>query len=361
MLNSLVIGDLEIKTPIIQGGMGIQVSTAPLAIAVAECGGAGTIATVGLGYGTEENESNFAEASRKGLENELRTARAATDGVVGVNILAALSNYKELARVSAVEKADFIISGAGLPMNLPELTEGHPTKLIPIVSSARAASILIRAWKKRYDRIPDAFVVEGPLAGGHLGFKAEDLSPHSDAGNRLESLVSEVLQVTNDHGRTAGTHIPVIAAGGVFDGADIAKFFKLGADGVQMATRFVTTHECSVAQEFKDLYISATEDDLVIIPSPAGMPGRAIRTKLVDRVVAGERVPFRCNYHCLSPCSPRTAPYCIAQALFNAVSGKLDEAVVFAGSNVSRVDRIISVQELMDELTSETEAALNAD
>ncbi|MCP4652577.1 MAG: nitronate monooxygenase [Candidatus Omnitrophica bacterium] len=352
-LNPLRIGDLEIKVPIIQGGMGVRVSTASLASAVAKCGGAGTIASVALGYGTKENETNFPKASREGLQKELRDCRAVTDGAIGVNILVALSNYEDLARVSARDGADFIISGAGLPLKLPEFTEGTSIKLIPIVSSAKAARIISKVWKKRYNRLPDAFVVEGPFAGGHLGFTGEQLRSHKE--NNLSEIVKDVLAISDD----LEGDIPVIAAGGIFDGADIAHYLKLGAKGVQMATRFVVTDECSVADAFKQLYINATDDDVIVIDSPVGLPGRVIKTKFTDRMAAGERIPVRCGYRCLKVCNPAVAPYCIAKALFDAVIGDLDNAVVFAGSNVSRVKEIVSVEELMNELAEETIAALN--
>ncbi|MBI5239039.1 MAG: nitronate monooxygenase [Elusimicrobia bacterium] len=354
-LRPLHIGELEIKLPIVQGGMGVMVSTAALAAAVAACGAAGTIAGVGLGYGTQENETDFPAASRKALIEEIRKAKAATDGVVGVNLLGALSNYDELVRTAAGCGADFIASGAGLPICLPQLTEGTDTRLIPIVSSGRAASIIARSWKKRYNRIPDAFIVEGPLAGGHLGFKKDEA--RAPAAGVLEGLVKEVLAVA---GECAGRPVPVIAAGGVFDGKDAARFLALGASGVQIATRLVATHECSVAQEFKDRYISARAEDVVIIDSPVGLPGRAIRTPFVDRLLRGDREPFHCGYQCLKTCDPDTAPYCIAKALFNAVKGDLEHAVVFAGHNVSRVNEIVSVRELLEGFVAEAEVELAA-
>ncbi len=350
-LEPLIIGDSQIRIPIIQGAMGVKVSTASLASAVANCGGAGTIASVGLGCGTEENETNFIKASREGLEKEIRQVKESTQGIVGINIMVALSNYEDLARTAVREKADFLVSGAGLPLNLPEFTEGTSTKLVPIVSSARAADLILRVWRKRYNRLPDAIVVEGPLAGGHLGFKSEDLE--SPKENMLENLVIDVLKVVKEYERELRINIPVIAAGGIFDGKDAAKFLRLGAKGVQIATRFVATFECPVADEFKELYLAAGEEDVVIIKSPVGMPGRVIRTKFIDRVMHGDREPVKCSYRCIKTCDPKTAPYCIAKALFNAVIGNLDKAVVFAGSNVSRVEKIVSVEELMDGIVGE--------
>jgi len=355
-LKPFLIGDLEIKIPIIQGGMGVKVSTASLASAVANCGAAGTIASVGLAYGIDEKGREFVEASNEALQKEIRLVKKLTKGIVGVNIMVALSNYEELARTAAKENANFIISGAGLPLSLPEFTKGTSVKLIPIVSSPRATDLIIKTWKRRYNRLPDAIVVEGPMAGGHLGFKFEDLKLHKT--NSLEDLVVDILKVVKGYESEFGTRIPVIAAGGIFDGKDIAKFLKLGVSGIQMATRFVATLECFVPDEFKKLYIAAKEEDIVIIDSPVGMPGRAIMTKFVSRVIHGEKMPFKCTYKCLRTCDPNTVPYCIARALCNAVNGDLDNAVVFAGSNVAKVNKIVSVKELIDELTGDAIAEL---
>jgi len=351
-LEPLIIGDLEIKVPIIQGAMGVMVSKASLASAVANCGGAGTIASVGLGYGLKDNETDFVKSSREGLQNEIRQTRKLTKGVVGVNIMVALSNYEDLVKAAVKEEVDFIISGAGLPLKLPEFTKGTSIKLIPIVSSARALNIIIKTWKKRYNRLPDAVVVEGPLAGGHLGFKFEDLKSQPKE-TLLENIVVDTINAVKEYEKESGVNIPVIAAGGVFDGKDVAKFLKLGAKGVQMATRFVATFECSVAREFKEQYLAAKDEDIVIIKSPVGLPGRAIANKFVNRVMHGERIPVKCGYRCLKTCDPRTTPYCILLALYNAVNGNVDDAVVFAGSNVPRIKKIVSVKELIDEIVSE--------
>lgn len=355
-LKPLWIGDLKIEVPIIQGGMGVRVSTASLAAAVANAGGAGTIASVGLGFGTKLNETNFPAASLIGLKQEIHDARKLTDGVIGINIMVALSNYEDLVKTSSKENIDYIVSGAGLPLKLPGFVENKSIKLIPIVSSARAADIIIRTWKKRYNRFPDAFVAEGPLAGGHLGFKYEELKNHK--ADSLEKIVSETIEIVKKYEKENKITIPVIPAGGIYDGKDIAKFYRMGADGVQIGSRFVTTYECSIADEFKKLYIEAKEEDVVIIKSPVGMPGRVIRTDFIDRVEMGETIPFKCNYRCLRSCDPRKAPYCIAKALYEAVKGDIDEAVVFCGSNVSKINKIVSVQELINELTLEASEEL---
>ena len=362
-LKPLVLGDLEIKIPIIQGGMGVRVSTAPLAAAAANCGIAGTIASVGLPLDTPENRKNVPKSSREHLEQEIRRARELSDGVIGVNIMVALSNYEDLVRTCVKAKADYIISGAGMPISLPEFTEGSDIKLIPIVASARGTQLILKTWKRRYNKSPDALVVEGPMAGGHLaGYSLEKLI---EFGNDLpgmpllENDFKEILTVANEYGEANGVKIPVIAAGGVFDGKDMAKFIKMGAGGVQMATRFVATCECSADQKFKDAYINAKAEDVVHIQSPVGMPAKAIRTKFIEDILRGERKSFTCNYRCLRTCDPSTVQYCIAKALINAVEGDIDNAVVLAGDNVTRIDKIIPVRELVESIVTEANAALN--
>ncbi|MFQ5952520.1 MAG: NAD(P)H-dependent flavin oxidoreductase [Candidatus Omnitrophota bacterium] len=363
-LKSLVIGDLEIKVPIIQGGMGVRVSTAPLAAAIANCGAGGTIASVGLPRDTEENRADgFLESSKKHLKKEIRRARELSDGVIGVNILVALSNYEDMVRTTVKEKADYIISGAGLPISLPEFAEGSSLKLIPLIASARAAKLLLKTWKRRYNCFPDAFVVEGPLSGGHIaGYSLEELKSFKDKIRKeplLENAVKDVLDVVGEYEKEYGVSIPVIAAGGIFDGKDVAKFLRLGAKGVQIGTRFVATYECSAADEFKQLYISAEEKDLVFIQSPVGMPAKVIRTKFIDKMLRGEKADFICDFRCLRTCDPATVQYCIAKALIDAAEGDIDNAVVFAGTNVSRVTKIVSVKELVDEIVTETIEELN--
>ena len=352
-LPPLVIGDLTINIPIIQAGMGVKVSTAALASAVAICGGAGTIASVGLASGHPDAAADYVGTSNKTFQKEIRRSKKQTQGVVGVNIMVALSNYEEMVRTAVQENVDFIISGAGLPLSLPEYTKGSSVKLIPVVSSARSAEVILKAWKRRYKCLPDAIVVEGPMAGGHLGFKAEDLIENT--ADSLEKIIVDVLQTVEKY----NADIPVIAAGGIFDGKDIAKFLKLGAKGVQMGTRFVATTECPVPEIYKELYIAAKKEDVVIIKSPVGMPGRALSTDFVDKARRGEEIPFECDYQCLRSCDVKNAPYCIAKAMCNATFGDLDNGVVFAGENVVKVEEIVSVKDLMDELVSETITELN--
>ncbi|HPN57160.1 MAG TPA: nitronate monooxygenase [Candidatus Omnitrophota bacterium] len=350
-LKKLRIGDLTAKLPIIQGGMGVGISMSGLASAVAEEGGVGVIATAGIGMLESDGFSNFLEASIRGLRREIRKTREKTKGIVGVNIMVALSNFGDMVRTAVEEKADIIFSGAGLPLRLPEfLKEKGRTKLIPIVSSAKAANLLIRKWLGKYDYLPDAFVVEGPLAGGHLGFKPEQIE---DANYSLDRLVPEVVAEVRPYEEKHQKEIPVIAAGGIYTGEDIRRIMDQGASGVQLATRFVCTDECDAAPEFKNAFLKSRKEDLVIIKSPVGMPGRAIRNQYIDDVNAGKKKPFRCPLHCIVTCERQSSPYCIALALTNALKGRLDRGFAFAGANAYRTDRIISVKALLAELLSE--------
>ena len=344
---TLRIGDLEINPPIIQGGMGVRVSMAGLASAVANEGGVGVIASVGLGMYENEKASRFVELNNDALRKEIRKARSLTKGIIGVNVMVVLSNYEDLIRVCVEEEVDMIISGSGLPLDLPKFINGKNIKLVPIVSSVRALNIICRKWKQNYDRVPDAVIVEGVMAGGHLGFNFEDIVENKTS--TLEQLVVELVEYI----KTMDSPIPLIAAGGVFDGADIVKYLKLGASGVQMATRFVCTDECDVHPDFKQAYITSKKEDIVIIKSPVGLPGRVIKNKFVDDLVAGRKVPFKCAHHCLRTCDPKTIPYCIAKVLANSSKGLLDDSFVFAGSNAYRCTEIVPVKTLMDQLKDE--------
>lgn len=349
---TLKIGDLEINPPIIQGGMGVRVSGSRLASAVANEGCAGIIASVGLGAYEDASASKFVQVNNDALRSEIRKARAGSRGIIGVNVMVVLSNYEDLVKVCVEEKVDMLICGSGLPMDLPKQTAGTQIKLIPIVSSARAFNIIYRKWKQNYNRVPDAVILEGPMAGGHLGFSYSELI--NGTARKLEDLVKELV----DYVDTLEEKIPVIAAGGIFDGNDIARFLKIGASGVQMATRFVCTHECDVHEDFKQAYLSATIDDIAIINSPVGLPGRVIRNDFTDRAMKGETIPFKCPHHCLRSCNPRTAPYCIAKVLADASKGMLLNSFVFAGANAYRCNEIVTVKTLVDQLKEEVRSSL---
>jgi nitronate monooxygenase len=350
---SLQIGDITARIPIIQGGMGVRVSLAGLASAVANEGGIGTIAAVGLGD-IEDSKLDFERVSREALIRELRKAKSLTDGPIAVNIMGVLSNAKDLIQSAIREGIRLVVSGASLPLKLPEMVEDAKALLIPIISSGRAANLVLRAWDKRYQRTADAVIVEGPLAGGHLGFSEEQLQePEKYA---LSILLPEVLDAVKPFEDKYGRKIPVIVAGGIFDGTDIARMLQAGAAGVQMATRFVCTVECDVAQEFKQAYLEAKEEDIVIIKSPVGLPGRAIRNQFLKNLEAGLKEKINCPYRCLSTCNVAEARYCIAQALVSAYLGDMNKGLVFCGQNAHRLHKIVTVKELIAELLAEIEA-----
>jgi nitronate monooxygenase len=353
---SLVIGDLTAKVPIVQGGMGVGISLAGLASAVARAGGIGVLSTVGAGLHEKDILKNYKEANARAAAAEIRKAKSmAEGGIIGVNIMCVQTDYDELAQAAINENVDIIFSGAGLPLQLPSfLKPESTTKLVPIISSAKAGEILIKKWKLKYDYIPDAVVVEGPLAGGHLGFKPEQID---DPAFALENLVPEILEMLKKYEELYGKKIPLIAAGGIYTGQDIKKIIQLGAAGVQMATRFVTTDECDATMEFKQAYLDSKKDDILIIKSPVGLPGRAIKNQFLTEVESGLKKPVNCPYHCIKTCDSTKTPYCIALALLNAKKGNIQNGFAFAGANAYKTDKIIPVQELVDILVKEYESA----
>ena len=354
----LQIGRLRAELPIIQGGMGVGISLSGLASAVANEGGIGVIAAVGLGMLEPDFDTNFKAANARALRNEIRKARTKTGGIIGVNIMIALSDHEDLLLASADEEADLVLLGAGLPLKVPGILtpdrmRSGKTRFAAIVSSDRAAVLILKSWEK-HGCAPDAFVVEGPLAGGHLGFKKEQIF---DQDYRLEKILPEVIAAVKPFEQQAGKAIPVIAAGGIYTGEDVLKFLDLGAAGVQMASRFVATHECDADIAFKMAYVNAKKDDLIIIDSPVGLPGRAIRNRFLQDVSAGIRKPFKCPWKCLRTCDFVNAPYCIGIALTNARQGKLDNGFVFGGANAYRAEKISSVHEIIQSIKAEYEAA----
>ncbi len=350
---TLRIGALEVEIPIVQGGMGVGISLSGLASAVANAGGIGVIATPGIGQFESDWDTNPREANIRALRNEIRKAK--TGGIIGVNVMVALSNFNELVQCSVDEGVNVLFLGAGLPLGLPETLPldrlGElATKFAPIVSSARAAKLVFRAWQKRYNHVPDAVVVEGPLAGGHLGFRKDQIDNPDFA---LEKILPEVIAVVKPYEEQFNRSIPVIAAGGIYTGADIHKFMELGAKGVQIATRFVATHECDAFMEFKEAYLNCKKEDIVIIDSPVGLPGRAIQNQFLERVSSGVKETFKCPWKCLKTCDFKNVPYCIALALTNAKKGNMEGGFAFAGANAYRVNKIISVKELIGTLVEE--------
>ncbi len=350
-MKSFKIGDLEIRIPIIQGGMGVGISLSGLASAVASQGGVGVISSAGLGLLYRKYSKDYNVASIHGLKEELRKARSKAKGVIGVNIMMAMSNFADMVKTAIQEKADVIFSGAGLPLDLPSfITEDCTTKLVPIVSSARAAKLICEKWMHNYSYLPDAVVVEGPKAGGHLGYKENQIE---DQKFSLEQILPEVVETVKAFEEQYGKKIPVIAAGGIYDGNDVHRMLELGATAVQMGTRFVTTEECDADIMFKNSYIEAKKEDIQIIKSPVGMPGRAVFSNFIDRVKAGLTKPKTCPYNCIKTCDVEKTPYCIMQALYHAFKGNLNHGYAFAGANAWRANKIETVKELFDTIQNE--------
>ncbi len=361
-LPSLKIGDLTAPMPVVQGGMGVGISLSGLASAVANEGGIGVIAGAMIGFLDKDVSKDPEGANIRALRNEILKAREKTKGIIGVNIMVALTHFSQLVCTAIETKADVIFSGAGLPTDLPRLLletcekkkEEFKTKLVPIVSSARAASILARKWMRHFNYMPDAFVVEGPKAGGHLGFKENEIN---DASFALENIVRPVVDVAKELEDQCGRGVPVIAGGGVFTGGDMRRLLDAGCSGVQMATRFVATEECDADIRFKQAYVNAKPEDVTIIHSPVGMPGRAIQNEFIEASRQGKTKPFKCMYHCVKTCDREKTPYCIARALLNAMKGNLKAGFAFCGSNVGKITAITTVHEVMQSLKKEYEEA----
>jgi nitronate monooxygenase len=347
----MTIGNRTVTLPVIQGGMGVGISLANLASAVAAQGGMGVIAANGIGMIEPDYYSDGRAANIKALRSEIRRARGQASGLIGINIMVAANDFQQLLDVAIEEKVDALFMGAGLPIkNIPVARiRAANVLVVPIVSSGRAAELIFKYWQKTYNDIPDAVVVEGPLAGGHLGFKADQA---------LEVLVPQVIAALERFQNTFNKKIPVIAAGGIFNGEDIFRFLQLGAQGVQMATRFVATEECDADIRFKEAYVQCTPADIVIIKSPVGLPGRAIRNHFLDNAAAGVRNVNRCAWRCLDQCDIKHADYCISAALDNARQGLLDQGFAFCGANAHRVEQIVSVPSLFNSLKHEYDAAM---
>ncbi len=346
-ISSLKIGDLVARIPVIQGGMGVGVSLSGLAGAVACVGGVGVISTAQIGFRDPEFAKNPIETNLRVIGEEIKKARElACGGVLGVNIMVATRRYEEYVKAAVEAGIDLIISGAGLPLNLPELVKGSLTKIAPIVSSRKALDVIIRFWKKKYQKLPDLVVIEGPEAGGHLGFSKEELD--SFTKESYDEEIKSILDYAKELEKEEQVSMPVVVAGGVYERKDLEHYVSMGAAGVQMATRFVTTEECDASMAYKQAYIHAKKEDIEIIKSPVGMPGRAIHNAFLDKVNAGERFMRGCR-QCIKTCDVLTAPYCITEALINAVEGRLDEGLIFCGSNACRAEKIETVKDIMEE------------
>lgn len=348
-MKGIKIGNKESKYPIIQGGMGVGVSLHRLAGNVSKEGGIGIISTADIGYQEPDFDTNPMQANLRAIGSEIKKARqiAGNDKILGVNIMVALQNYAEIVKECVKQKIDLIISGAGIPKELPEYVKNSNTKIAPIVSSLRCCQLIVKHWIKKYNYVPDMIVIEGPEAGGHLGFKREELEENNET--KLENITKEIVKYVKEVEKEYDKEIPVIAAGGIWDRNDIEKFLNLGANGVQMATRFVATYECDASDEFKNAYLNANKEDVKIISSPVGMPGRAIYNNFIKNTEK-ERGKINKCYRCIKTCDVKSTPYCITKALINSVKGNLEKGLIFCGSNVYKAREIISVHALMQEL-----------
>lgn len=353
-LKPLQIGNLSIKYPIIQGGMGVGISRGNLAGAVSLNGGLGIISTAQIGYDEPDFNSNPMTANLNAIHRHIALAKSISNNKpVGVNIMVALRDYAAQVKASIKTGADVIISGAGLPLRLPEYVGDSDCKIAPIVSSSRAAKVILHSWKKNYSRTADFIVIEGPLAGGHLGFKREELDTITPEKYDIE--IGDIINVVKEYELEFHIHIPVIIAGGIYTHEDICHALSLGADGVQIASRFVATDECDADIRYKQAYIDCHTEDIGILKSPVGLPGRAIINKFYTKTLT-ERIPVTKCYGCLSKCNPADTPYCITQALTAAVMGDVENGLIFVGANADRIDKIVSVKELMEELTASNQA-----
>ncbi|WP_353654886.1 nitronate monooxygenase family protein [Clostridium sp. CCUG 7971] len=349
IMKPLIIGDLVAKVPVIQGGMGVGVSRSSLAAAVAKAGGIGVISGAQVGYDEDDFEKNTLNANLRALKKHIIKAKeSCLDGIIGVNLMVAMNNYEEHVKQAIEAGVDLIISGAGLPTKLPSFVKNSKVKIAPIVSTSKAASVILKMWDRKEKTTADLIVVEGPKAGGHLGYTKSELE--SISVDDYDKEFEEILKVAKTYGEKYNKEIPVVAAGGIYTGDDVAKYINLGASGVQVGTRFVTTYECDAHENFKNTYINSSKDDINIVTSPVGMPGRAITNKFIETVSVNRPKITKC-YDCLIPCNPKNTPYCISQALINAVKGDIDNSLLFCGENAYRADRLYSVDEVIKELT----------
>lgn len=351
----MMIGDLKLEKPIFQGGMGIGVSLSRLAAAVAAQGGAGVISAAQIGFMEADFDENPLAANLRAMESELKKARlAAPGGIIGFNIMTAMRHYREYVEQAARIGADFIVSGAGLPVDLPAFVSPHGTKIAPIVSTEKSAHVILRYWWKKYNRTPDFIVIEGPKAGGHLGFTQEQLQAFDKNG--YEEEIKKIIEQVRAYEGQCGKKIPIVIGGGISDREQAELAFSMGADAIQVASRFVTTVECDAADAYKRAYVDAGKDDIILMQSPVGMPGRAIRNAFAERILRGETVPPQKCRGCLQKCDPAKIPYCITEALIRAVRGDVQNGLLFCGAHAYKEDKIETVREVIGELLTDTDS-----
>ncbi len=344
-----MIGNLKVRVPVIQGGMGVGISLSGLASAVASCGGVGVISTAQIGFREKDYDENPLEANLRAVKKEIQKARAlAPGGILGVNIMVATRAYERYVQAAVDAGIDLIISGAGLPVSLPEMAAQSRTKIAPIVSSLKSASVICKLWDRKYHRVPDLLVIEGPHAGGHLGFDEAEVKNIDDV--RYDGEIRAILELKKGYEERYNTRIPVAVAGGIYTRRDMEHYLEMGADAVQMATRFVTTYECDADERYKMAYIHAKKEDIRIVKSPVGLPGRAIENEFIRRSERGEISMGPCH-QCLTKCNRAAIPYCISEALVHAARGELEDALLFCGDNAWRAGKLEHVGDIMKEFS----------
>jgi len=346
-LQPLKIGDITARIPVIQGGMGVGISLSNLAGAVAREGGVGIISTAQIGFRYPGFDADPIATNLTAIADQIGKARLlAPEGIIGVNIMVATQQYEEYVKAAVQAGADLIICGAGLPIKLPELVMGSRTKIAPIVSSVKSAQVILKYWLKKYNRLPDLVVIEGPRAGGHLGFTYEQLEHIEDL--HYEDEIRAIIGYVETFAAGENQKIPVAVAGGIYNRKDAENAALLGAGGVQMATRFVTTYECDAPDSYKQAYIDAGKEDITLVKSPVGMPGRAIYNAFIKKSREG-RIPHGPCHRCVSTCKPAETPYCITEALVNAALGNVENALLFCGTNAYRAEKLEAVKDIMEE------------
>lgn len=345
----LKIGNLTARIPVMQGGMGVGISLSGLAGAVAAAGGIGIISAAQAGFRDPSFDKDPIGCNLQAIKGEVKRAKEiAGGGIIGVNIMTVTRSYEKYVEAAIEAGADLIVSGAGLPMTLPELTKGSEIKLLPIVSGVKATALIMKYWLKKYRRLPDGVVIEGPLAGGHLGFSPEQLAKAQELD--FDKEIVEIIETVKQYEREKDGKIPVIVAGGIYERDDMLHQLSLGAEGVQMGTRFVTTYECDADDAYKQAYIKAQKEDIVIVKSPVGMPGRAIKNSFIQRTQQGA-LPHGLCHQCIRTCKPTQTPYCITDALINAAKGNTKEGLLFCGSNAYRAKKLEKVADIMKEFS----------
>ena len=348
---SVKIGDKELSVPVIQGGMGVGISLGGLAGSVAKEGGMGTISIVNIGYREEDFYKNTREANIRALAKEVKKARelAAGNGILAINIMYAITDFQAMVKAAVAERIDAIVVGAGLPLDLPGIVDDKEIMIAPIVSSLRALKLIIRNWTKKYNRYPDFIVLEGKDAGGHLGFKEEEVY---DENYSLEKITKEIVEYLNELKDKIQYKIPLFVGGSFFDGNDLNKVQSWGADGIQMGTRFIGTVECDASDAFKKMILDAKEEDIVLLHSPVGLPARGIKNEFIEEI-AKQRIPSKRCINCLKTCNPRTTDFCISDALINSVKGDTKMGLFFSGSLAHKIDKITTVHGIFEEIRTQ--------